>query len=73
MINQLPVSVARWQHESQDMLWDFYLVKNHETAFNSIASKAREKWSTDLESLELYKFDDLITNKIYLTKLANDF
>ncbi len=32
-----------------DMFLNFYLVKNHKIAKNSIATKAREKISTDLE------------------------
>jgi len=35
-----------------DMLCKFYLVKNHEIAKKSVTTKAREKISTDLESLE---------------------
>jgi hypothetical protein len=35
-----------------DMFCSFYLAKNHEIAYNSATTKAREKISTDLESLE---------------------
>ncbi len=35
-----------------DMFRNFYLVKNHKLAKNSTAIKAREKISTDLESLQ---------------------
>ncbi len=41
--------VAAW---FPDMFCNFYLVKNHKTATNSTTTKAREKISTDLESLE---------------------
>ncbi len=50
--NQLPVSVPRWQHGSLDMFCNFYFVKNHKIANNSMTTKAREKICTDLESLE---------------------
>jgi hypothetical protein len=51
-VNQLPVSVTRWQHGSQ-ICFVTYLVKNHKIANNSTATKAGEKISTDLESLKL--------------------
>jgi hypothetical protein len=35
-----------------DMFYNFYLVKNHKIAKNSTTTKAREKISTFLESLE---------------------
>ncbi len=35
-----------------DMLYNFYLVKNHKIANKSATTEAREKISTDLESLE---------------------
>jgi hypothetical protein len=54
-IEQLPVSVARWQHGSQICFATFYIVENHKIAKNSATTKAREKMSTDLESLEFYK------------------
>jgi hypothetical protein len=58
--NQLPVSAAEWQHGSQcrvaawfpDMCCNFYLMKNHKIVKTSMATKAREKISTDIESLE---------------------
>jgi hypothetical protein len=36
------------------MFCNFYLVKNHKIANNSTSAGAREKLSTDLESLEFY-------------------
>jgi hypothetical protein len=41
--------VAAWV---PDMFCNFYLVKHHKIANNSTAPKAKEKLSTDLESLE---------------------
>jgi hypothetical protein len=41
--------VAAW---FPNMFCNFYLVKNHKIANNSTTTKAREKISTDLESLE---------------------
>jgi hypothetical protein len=41
--------VAAW---FSAMFGNFYLVKNHKIAKNSTTTKAREKISTDLESLE---------------------
>jgi len=41
--------VAAW---FPDMFCNFYVVKNHKTATNSTTTKAREKISTALESLE---------------------
>jgi hypothetical protein len=38
-----------------DMIRNFYLMKNHKIAKNSTATKARERISTDLESLEFKK------------------
>jgi hypothetical protein len=35
-----------------DMFCNFYLLKNHKIAKNSTTTRAREKMSTDLESLE---------------------
>jgi hypothetical protein len=35
-----------------DMFWNFYLVKNDKIANNSVTTQAKEKISTDLESLE---------------------
>jgi hypothetical protein len=42
--------VAAW---FPDTFCNFYLVKNHKIAKNSATIKAKEKISTDLESLEL--------------------
>jgi hypothetical protein len=36
-----------------DMFCNFYLVKNHKIAKNAMTTKAIEKISTDLESLEV--------------------
>jgi len=49
------------------MFCNFYLVKNHKIAKNSTTTKAREKISTDLESLEFEKFFD-----VGLTKFKNN-
>ncbi len=43
IINQLPVSVTRWQHGSQICFANFYLVKIHKIVNNSTTTKAREK------------------------------
>jgi hypothetical protein len=40
--------VAAW---FEDMFCNFYSVKNHKIAKNSTTNKAREKISTDLESI----------------------
>ncbi len=40
------------------MFDNFYIVKNPKIAKNSTTTKAREKISTDLESLEVKKFFD---------------
>ncbi len=63
--------VATWVH---NMFCNFYLVKNHKIAKNPTATKAREKTSTYLKSLELFgvcstKFR---INQILLNKLATD-
>jgi len=42
--------VAAW---AVDMFCDFYLMKNHKIAKNSTTTKAREKLSTDFESLRI--------------------
>jgi hypothetical protein len=52
--------VAAWL---PDMFYNFQLVKNHKIAENSAITKAREKLSTDLESLEFYKFFDVCFTK----------
>jgi len=41
--------VAAWV---PDMFCNFYFMKNHKIAKNSTTTKARDKISTDLESLE---------------------
>ncbi len=51
-----------------DMFCNFYSVKNHKIATNSATTKAREKMSPHLESLEFYKtfwgmFDQILLNK----------
>jgi hypothetical protein len=46
-----------------DMFCNFYLLKNHKIASNSATTKAREKISTYLESLELNKFFDVCLSK----------
>jgi hypothetical protein len=50
-----------------DMFCKFYLLKNHKMAKNSTTAKAREKMSTDLESLEHFMKKALLTslNRIY--------
>jgi hypothetical protein len=45
--------VAAWV---PDMFCSFYLVKNHKISKNSSTTKAREKISTDLGSLEILGF-----------------
>jgi hypothetical protein len=68
--------VATW---AQDMFCNFYLVNYHEIAKkNSATPKAREKITTDLESLEFQKFFGVYltkfkTIKFNLIKLATDF
>jgi hypothetical protein len=44
--------VAAWV---LDMFCDFYLVKNHKIVNNFTTTEAKEKISTDLESLEFLK------------------
>ncbi len=46
-----------------DMFSNFYVVKNHKFAKNSMTAKSREKISTDLKSSEFQEFFDA-----YLTK-----
>ena len=60
--NQLPVSAARWQHGYQICFANFI----GQTAKNPTTTKAKEKISTDLESLEFKKFFDA-----YLAKCNN--
>jgi hypothetical protein len=61
--------VGTWVH---NMFCNFYLMKNHKIAKNSTATKAREKTSTDLKSLEFFgvcltkfRFNHLLNNIIY--------
>ncbi len=61
-----------------DMFCNFYLVKNGKIAKNSTITKAREKISSDLESLEFLKhFDACLTklknNQILLHKISHKF
>ena len=39
-----------------DMFCNFYLAKNHEIVNSSTFTKAKDKISTDLESLEFFEF-----------------
>jgi hypothetical protein len=61
----------------QDIYGNFYFVKRHKIANNSATAEAREKVSTDLESLELILvfFGVCLTNfeNCYLIQLATDF
>ncbi len=49
-------SAARFCHQVAawvlDMFWNFYLVKHQKITINSATTEAREKISTDLESVE---------------------
>jgi hypothetical protein len=61
-----------------DMFCNFYSVKNHTIAKNSTTTKAREKISTVLESLEFYNFLDVCltkfkNNQIFLNKISHRF
>ncbi len=62
----------------RDMFCNFYLVKNHKIANNSATTEAREKISTDLESLEFQKFFDIgltifQNNQILHNKISHIF
>jgi hypothetical protein len=46
-----------------DMFCNFYLVKSYKMSNNWANIEAREKMSTDLESLEFYKFYDACLTK----------
>ncbi len=46
------------------MLCNFYVVKNHKIANNSATTEAREKISTDLNTLEFEKLFDVCLTKI---------
>ena len=50
--NQLPVSATVWQHGTQICFATFVLRNITKLAKNSTTTKAREKISTDLESLK---------------------
>jgi hypothetical protein len=67
--------VAAWV---PDMFCGYYLMKNYIVSNNSATTKAREKISTGLESLEfleilMYILLNLKTINFYLIKLATDF
>ncbi len=67
--------MAAWD---SDMFCNFYLVKNHKIANNSTTSKAGEKISTYLESLEFHKFSDVCftefkNNQILINKISDRF
>jgi hypothetical protein len=66
--------VAAW---FPDMFCNFYLVKNHKIVKNSTITKAREKISTDLESLEFKTIEVCLTkfknNQISLNKISHRF
>jgi hypothetical protein len=58
-----------------DMFCNFYLVKNHKNANNSVTTEAREKINTYFESIEIFwcMFDvNLKAIEFYLIKLATD-
>jgi hypothetical protein len=53
-----------------------YFVKNHKIAKSSTTTKAREKISTDLESIEHYNFLCMfvyLKNQILLYKISHSF
>ncbi len=61
-----------------DIFCNCYLVKNHKISKNSSTTKAREKISTDLESLEILEFfhaclTKFKNNQILLNKIAKLF
>jgi hypothetical protein len=64
--------VAAWV---QDMFWNFYLVKSHKISNTSATTEAREKISTDLESVEF--FDVCLTKfenyQIFLNKISHRY
>jgi hypothetical protein len=67
--------VAAWL---PDMFCNLYSVKNHKIAEISTTTKAGEKISTDLESLEFIQFFDVcltkfINNQILLNKTSHIF
>jgi hypothetical protein len=76
--NQRLVSATRWQHWFRDMFCNFYLAKNHKIAKNSTTTKAREKISMDLESLEFQAFFEVCltkfqNNQILLNKMSHAY
>ncbi len=75
--NHLPVS-GQVAAMFLDMFCIFYLVKNHKIAKNETTTKAREKISTDLESLKFEKFFEVCltkfkNNQILLHKIIHRF
>jgi hypothetical protein len=67
--------VAAWV---TDMFCNFYSAKNYKIDKNSATTKAGEKISTHLESLEFLTFFDVCLTKVkkikfYLIKLVTDF
>jgi hypothetical protein len=56
LMNNQDKTASRFCHQVSawvpDMCSNFYLVKSHKIANNSLTTQAREKISTDLESLE---------------------
>jgi hypothetical protein len=75
--NQLPVFATRWQLVPS-YVCNFYFGKTQKIAKNFTTTKAREKISTDLESLEFKKnFDACLTNfknyHILLNKITQSF
>jgi hypothetical protein len=72
--NQLPFSAARWLRGSQICYANF--TKYLKIANNSTNTKAREKISTYLESLEFRKYFDICltkfrNNQIFRTKISH--
>jgi hypothetical protein len=59
------------------MFCNFYLARNHKIANNAATGEAREKISTDLESIELKKKDICLTKfenyLILLNKISHRF
>jgi hypothetical protein len=79
--NTLPTSLLFLPNEGQsaasfchlDMFCNLYLVKNRKIANNSTTTKASEKISTDLETLEFFdvcwiefKNNQILLNKIFI-------
>ncbi len=55
--------VAEWV---PDMFCNFYLVKSHKTANNSASTEAREKISTDLESVEFLGWSAFSSKRLFI-------